>query len=131
ERAMNALRHVGMEHAMHRSPHQLSFGERKRVAIATVLAMNPEIIALDEPTSNLDPRSRRSLISLLRSLNITKVIATHDLDIAIELCTRVVVMDKGEVIADGDATAILSDGELMEAHGLEIPLKLLITRFQQ
>lgn len=130
ERAKDALRRVGMEHAAHRSPHQLSFGERKRVAIATVLAMSPDIIALDEPTSNLDPRSRRSLISLLRNLNVTKVIATHDLDSALELCKRVIVMDGGEIVADGDAAAILSDKELMDMHGLETPLKLLIAQSQ-
>lgn len=130
ERAMNALRHVGMEYAAYRSPHQLSFGERKKVSIATVLAMNPDIIALDEPTSNLDSRSRRSLISLLRNLNVTKVIATHDLDSVLELCNRAIVMDEGKVIADGDVVTILSDKELMYAHGLEIPLRLLVAQSQ-
>lgn len=127
ERAMNALRQVGMEGAAYRSPHQLSLGERKRIAIATVLAMHPDIMVLDEPMSNLDPRSRRSLISLLQSLNVTKVIATHDLDSAVQLCTRVIVMDNGEIVADGEPAAILGDKELMEAHGLETPLRLLVT----
>jgi len=128
KRAIHALRQVGMEGVAHRPPHQLSLGERKRVAIATVLAMHPDILVLDEPTSNLDPRSRRSLIALLRDLNVTKVIATHDLDCVVELCTRVIVMDGGMIVADGDVTAILSDTKLMEAHGLETPLKLVMEK---
>ncbi len=124
KRAIDALDKVGMTHALNRSPHQLSFGERKRVAIATVLAMQPKVLVLDEPTANLDPRSRRQLISLLNQLSVTKVVATHDLDAALRLCERVVVMDGGQVVADGDAQSILSDANLMEAHGLEVPPSL-------
>jgi cobalt transport protein ATP-binding subunit len=116
KRAVDALDKVGMAHAINRSPHQLSFGERKRVAIATVLAMQPKILVLDEPTANLDPRSRRQLINLLNQLDATKVVATHDLDAALRLCKRVVVMDGGRIVADGDAQSILSDANLMEAH---------------
>lgn len=125
KRAMDALDKVEMTNAVNRSPHQLSFGERKRVAIATVLAMQPKILVLDEPTANLDPRSRRHLINLLNQLDVTKVVATHDLDAALRLCGRVVVMDSGQVVADGDAQSILSDANLMEAHGLEVPPSLI------
>ena len=113
-----------MRYAAYRAPHQLSWGERKRIAIATVLAMNPDILVLDEPTSNLDPRARRNLIALLRELNVTMIIATHDLDAALALCKRVVVMDDGRIIADGESHTILADEALMKAHGLEVPLSL-------
>ncbi|MFN3421081.1 MAG: ABC transporter ATP-binding protein, partial [Armatimonadota bacterium] len=86
------------------------------VAIATVLAMQPKILVLDEPTANLDPRSRRQLINLLNQLDVTKIVATHDLDAALNLCERVIVMDEGQIVADGDAQSILSDANLMEAH---------------
>ena len=126
KRAIEALEMVGMSHAINRSPHQLSFGERKRVAIATVLAMQPKILVLDEPTANLDPRSRRQLLNLLKQLNVTKIIATHDLDAALNLCERVVVIDEGQIVVDGDAQSILSDATLMESHGLEVPLSLIV-----
>lgn len=125
KRAIDALDRIGMAHAINRSPYQLSFGERKRVAIATVLAMQPKILILDEPTANLDPRSRRQLINLLNQLDVTKIVATHDLDAALNLCERVVVMDEGQIVADGDAQSILSDANLMEAHGLEVPPSLI------
>lgn len=125
KRAIDALDRIGMAHAINRSPHQLSFGERKRVAIATALAMQPKILILDEPTANLDPRSRRQLINLLNQLDVTKIVATHDLDAALNLCERVVVMDEGQIVADGDAQSILSDANLMEAHGLEVPPSLI------
>ncbi len=124
KRAVEALEMVGMAHSISRSPHQLSFGERKRVAIATVLAMQPKVLVLDEPTANLDPRSRRQLLNLLKQLKVTKVIATHDLDAALDLCGRVVVIDEGQIVADGDAQTILSNPNLMEAHGLEVPPSL-------
>ncbi len=125
KRAIDALDRIGMAHSINRSPHQLSFGERKRVAIATVLAMQPKILILDEPTANLDPRSRRQLINLLNQLDVTKIVATHDLEAALNLCERVVVMDEGQIVADGDAQSILSDANLMEAHGLEVPPSLI------
>ncbi len=124
KRAWGALELVGMCHAAHRSPHQLSFGERKRVAIATVLAMQPKVLVLDEPTSNLDPRARRELLRLLKRLPLTKLIATHDLEAVVHLCQRVIVMDAGEIVADGPVANILSDETLMEAHGLEVPATL-------
>ncbi len=116
ERALRALEAVGMGHVANRSPHQLSYGERKKVAIATVLAMEPKVLALDEPTSNLDPRSRRELIALLKRLPVTKIVVTHDLDAAAQLCERIVVMDAGRIVADGNATEILSDATLMAAY---------------
>ena len=124
ERVREALRFVGLEGFEERAPHRLSFGERKRVALATVLAMRPQILALDEPTSNLDPRSRRELIKLLKGINETLLIATHDLELVLALCQRAVLLDGGEIIADGPAPELLADEHLMLAHGLEVPLSL-------
>jgi len=124
ERVREALRFVGLEGFEERAPHRLSFGERKRIALATVLAMRPQILALDEPTSNLDPRSRRELIGLLKGLSRTLIIATHDLELALELCRRAILLDGGRVIADGPARELLADERLMVAHGLEVPLSL-------
>jgi cobalt/nickel transport system ATP-binding protein len=118
ERVAKALELVGMGGYENRSPHHLSIGEKKRVAIATVLALTPELLVLDEPTSNLDPRSKWSLVALLKRLPVTKIIATHDLDLVRALCHRVVVLDRGEVVADGATEAILSDSALLKAHGL-------------
>lgn len=113
-----ALKWVGMEGSENRSPHHMSFGEKKRVSLATVLSMEPEILVLDEPVSNMDPRGRREFIELIRILEATKVIITHDLRMARDLCDRVVLMDKGRVVADGRTSAILDDETLLEQHGL-------------
>ncbi|MGB8707731.1 MAG: ABC transporter ATP-binding protein [Dehalococcoidia bacterium] len=113
-----ALGWVGMAGYEKRSPHHLSVGEKKRIAIATVLALNPEILVIDEPTSNLDPRSKWSLIKLLEQLPMTKVIATHDLELVRALCHRTVVMDEGKIAADGKTESILDDIPLLKAHGL-------------
>ncbi len=113
-----ALDWVGMSGYELRSPHHLSVGEKKRIAIATVLAMTPEILVIDEPTANLDPGSKWSLIELLRRLSITKIIATHDLELVRALCQRVIVFDKGRVITDGTTNHILADKPLLVAHGL-------------
>jgi cobalt/nickel transport system ATP-binding protein len=122
-RVEEALEAVSMLEAFDRAPHHLSYGERRRVAIATVLAMRPEILVLDEPTSNLDPASRRELIDFLRHLPITQLVVTHDLPFALELCPRAMVMDHGRIVA-GDATeAILGDEQLMMAHRLELPYR--------
>ena len=104
-----------------RPPNHLSFGQKRRVAIAGVLAMEPEILVLDEPTSNLDPASRRELTRFLLTLDITQLIVTHDLPHALELCPRSIVIDHGEIVADGPTDEILADGELMAAHRLELP----------
>lgn len=118
QRVAQALEWVGMAGFEPCSPHHLSVGEKKRIAIATVLSMNPEILVLDEPTSNLDPRSKWSLVALLLELPMTKIIATHDLEIAKALCQRVILLDEGKVIADGSTEGILSDTPLLKAHGL-------------
>ena len=113
-----ALDWVGMTGYERRSPHHLSVGEKKRIAIATVLSMNPEVLVIDEPTSNLDPGSKWSLIELLRGLAITKIIASHDLELVQALCHRAIVLDRGEIIADGATSQILADKPLLSAHGL-------------
>ena len=116
-----ALDWVGMGGYEQRSPHHLSVGEKKRIAIATVLSMMPEILVIDEPTSNLDPRSKWSLIGLLHRLPMTKIIASHDLELVQALCQRVIVFNHGEVIADGTTSRILADKPLLVAHGLAPP----------
>ena len=113
-----ALDWVGMTGYEPRSPHHLSIGEKKRVAIATVLAMNPEVLVIDEPTSSLDPRSKWALIELLKGLPMTRIVATHDLELVGALCARTVVLDQGQVIADGATSRILANGPLLSAHGL-------------
>jgi cobalt/nickel transport system ATP-binding protein len=118
QRVTQALEWVGMAGYEQRSPHHLSIGEKKRIAIATVLSLNPEILVIDEPTSNLDPRSKWSLIELLKQLPMTKIIATHDLELVRALCGRTVVMDEGKIVADGNTGDILDDVTLLKTHGL-------------
>ena len=120
-RVEEALEKVGMAEFADRPPHHLSFGQRRRVAVATVLAMEPEILVLDEPSSNLDPASRRELADILRSLEVTVLMVTHDLPYALELCPRAVVLSDGQVVADGRTYDVLTDDELMRAHRLELP----------
>ncbi len=117
-----ALEAVGMEDFADRPPHHLSFGQRRRVAVATVLAMEPAILVLDEPSSNLDPAGRRELADILRSLDITMLMVTHDLPYALELCPRSVVMNRGKIVADGKTGDVLTDEALMKANRLELPL---------
>ncbi len=121
ERTRYALRQVGMEEFAGRMPHHLSVGEKKKITIATVLSMNPEILVLDEPSAGLDPRARRSLISLLRDLPQTMIVASHDMHFVQGLSQRTVIMDGGRIVADGPTNVILSDKELLETHGLELP----------
>ncbi|MEU4453117.1 ABC transporter ATP-binding protein [Nocardioides sp. NPDC023903] len=116
-----ALAKVGMEEYVDRPPHHLSFGQRRRVAVATVLAMDPEILVLDEPSSNLDPASRRELADILRDLDVTVLMVTHDLPYALELCDRSVILDGGIVAAEGRTVDVLSNADLMRAHRLELP----------
>jgi len=99
----------------------LSVGEKKRIAIATVLSMSPQILVLDEPSAGLDPRARRTLINLLRELPITMLVSTHDMKLVQELFPRTIVMDEGQIVADGRTNDILDDEELLTAHGLEKP----------
>lgn len=119
-----ALTAVGLAGFADRAPHHLSFGERKRVCLAGVLACDPKLLVLDEPTANLDPRSRRQFIALVRELKGPKLIASHDLEMILELCSRVIVLDGGKVAADGPSREVLANGPLMERHGLEIPWSL-------
>ena len=123
-RVRDALEAVGIPGFQDRVSHHLSFGEKKRVSLATVLSMNPDAILLDEPTSNLDPRARRKVMEVIRSLEVAKVIATHDLEMALELCQRGIIMDGGRVVADDRTSDILRDKNLLEAHGLEVPYSL-------
>ncbi|MGW7051840.1 energy-coupling factor ABC transporter ATP-binding protein [Streptomyces sp. NPDC054887] len=116
-----ALERVGMAQYADRPPHHLSFGQRRRVAVATVLAMEPEILVLDEPSSNLDPASRRELADILRSLDVTVLMVTHDLPYALELCPRSVILSGGVIVADGRTQELLSDEAVMRAHRLELP----------
>ena len=121
ERVARALDEVGMTGHEGQMPHHLSLGERKRIAIATVLAMDPEILVLDEPSSGLDPRARRNLIHLLRDLPQTLLVASHDMRLVWNLCSRAVILDGGRLVADGPAAELLQDPVLMERHGLEVP----------
>jgi cobalt/nickel transport system ATP-binding protein len=123
-RCMISMEAVGLdpEQIRNRNTSNLSGGQKKRVAIAGVLAMQPQILVLDEPSAQLDPRSRRQLIELLRGFPITQLIATHDLDLALELCDRTIVLNHGLVARDGQTADILSDGDFLEQHHLERPL---------
>ncbi len=123
-RVVEALETVGALHLRRRPPFRLSGGEKRAVAIATVLAMAPDILVMDEPSAGLDPRGRRRLIELLRRFEHTRIVATHDLDLALELCERTVVLAKGAVVADGPTAELLADRALLEANGLERPLRL-------
>ncbi|MEP6854114.1 MAG: ABC transporter ATP-binding protein [Pedococcus sp.] len=120
-RVVDALDRVGMVDYIDRPPHHLSFGQRRRVAVATVLAMEPEVLLLDEPSSNLDPASRRELADIIRSLDVTVLMVTHDLPYAYELCPRSVVLSDGVVVADDATRQVLTDDALMAAHRLELP----------
>jgi len=120
ERVRLALEQVGMVGFEERLPHHLSLGQKKRIAIATVLSMRPAILALDEPFSSLDPSARRELMRLLQTLPQTMIVSTHHIPIIRYLFSRTVVMDEGRVVADGDTEAILADTAILEAHGLEV-----------
>jgi len=124
-RVARALEVVGKAGFEERAPYHLSGGEKRAVAIATVLAMEPQVLVMDEPTSSLDHRSRRSLIELLKGLTITKVLTTHDLELVLELCNRCVLMDEGRVAADGEARSILGDARLLARFGMEVPHSLI------
>jgi len=121
DRVTRALAAVGMSGYEEQMPHHMSLGERKRIAIATVLAMEPEILVLDEPSAGLDPRARRNLINLLRDLPQTMLVASHDMRLVWELCPRTVILDGGQLVADGPTATLLQDAALMERHGLEVP----------
>jgi cobalt transport protein ATP-binding subunit len=119
DRVAVALAAVGMAGFEDRRPHELSIGERKRISFATVLSMNPRLLALDEPSAGLDPRARRGLINLLNDLPQAMLVSTHDMHLVKDVFKRIVVMDGGEIVADGPTGSILSDIDLLERHGLE------------
>jgi cobalt/nickel transport system ATP-binding protein len=116
-----ALELVGMSEFIDRPPHHLSFGQRRRVAVATVLAMKPEILVMDEPSSNLDPAARRELAEIITSLDVTLLMVTHDLPFAYELCQRAVILSAGVVAADDEISSVLANKQLLNAHRLELP----------
>jgi cobalt/nickel transport system ATP-binding protein len=117
----DALAQVGMHDFADRAPHHLSFGQRRRVAVAGVLAMKPEILVLDEPSSNLDPASRRELASILKSLDVTILMVTHDLPYALELCERSLVLSGGVIVEDSPTRELLADAKKLEKNRLELP----------
>jgi cobalt/nickel transport system ATP-binding protein len=119
-RVKSALAAVDMAAYADRISHHLSIGEKKRIAVATVLAMEPEILVLDEPTAGLDPRARRNLISLLRQLDMTMLVSTHDIRMVAELFERTIIMENGSIVAAGPTPSILADAALLETHGLEM-----------
>jgi cobalt/nickel transport system ATP-binding protein len=122
ERVKTALKTVGCLHLSNRPPHRLSEGQKAAVAIATVMAMDPDILLMDEPASNLDPRSRRQLINLLKGFEHTKIVASHDLDLILDVCKRCIVIKDGKITADGQSKEILLNKTLLEENGLELPL---------
>ncbi len=124
EKVITALQTVDALHLKNRPPYRLSGGEKRAVAIATVLAMSPDILVMDEPTANLDPKTRRTLIRLLSSFTHTKIIATHDLDMALELCHRTIVIHRGRITADGLTSDIFSNDQLLLESHLERPLSM-------
>ena len=123
-RVTQALEKVHMTELRKRHNYNLSGGEKKLASIATILSMEPDIIIMDEPSIALDPRNRRNLIGILNEIKALKIVTSHDLDFILDTCKRVVLLDEGRIIADGDAKEILKDKELLESHGLELPLSL-------
>lgn len=124
ERVENALATVGASHLKDRPPYRLSGGEKRAVSIATVLSMSPSILVMDEPTANLDPKARRRLIELLKTFSHTVIVASHDLDMVLDLCSRTIILKDGRVVADGPSADVLRNEELLDAGSLEKPLCL-------
>ena len=127
-RVTEALDAVGALHLRGASPFRLSGGQKKRVAIATVLSMEPSVLVMDEPTSNLDPRARRQIIDLIRRFGHTTLIATHDMEMVLDLCDRTIVMKQGRIVADGSTRHVFGDLALLEECGLEQPCELRMKR---
>jgi cobalt/nickel transport system ATP-binding protein len=116
-----ALAQTGTTHLRHKAAHHLSIGEKRRVAIATVLSMNPQILIMDEPSSNLDPRGRRNLIDILKSMPQTLLIVGHDLEMLLEICPHTLLLDAGQIAASGPTKELFANPNLMQSHGLEVP----------
>ena len=121
-KTLEALEKVGIENLQDRPIYSLSGGQKKLASIATVLSMNPDILIFDEPTIALDPKNRRRFINILKELNTTKIITSHDLDLIYDTCTRTILIDDGKIVADGNAKEILTNKQLLEKHNLELPL---------
>ncbi len=124
QRVDAVLEQLGLQELKHRHNHRISGGEKRMAAIATILAMEPEVILMDEPSSALDPCNRRLVINTIRALPQTKIITSHDLDMILDTCRRVILLDRGRIVADGPADEILRDQELLEAHRMELPFCL-------
>lgn len=124
ELVFSSLRQVGGEHLINRPPYKLSGGEKRLVTLATVLSMEPKVIVLDEPTTGLDPKARRKLIQLLKLLPQTQIIATHDMDMALEICHRVFVMHEGKVVMEGNPKMVFKDSKLLDECHLELPIAM-------
>lgn len=127
-RVHDALHAVGLADVASKPGMHLSFGQKKRIALATVLSMQPSVLVLDEPTSNLDPRAERQMVELLEGLDVTMLVATHDMDLAWRLCRRAVVIEGGRVVADGPAEQVMADETLMLRHGLDLPVSVRVNR---
>ncbi|HEX5740461.1 MAG TPA: ABC transporter ATP-binding protein [Pilimelia sp.] len=125
-RVDEALAAVGMAAYRDRAPHHLSLGQRRRVAVATVLAMHPQVLVLDEPSANLDPAARRELAEILAGLPVTMLMVTHDLPYALQLCPRALIIDEGRIVADGPTRDLLTDAALLAAHRLELPYGFVV-----
>ena len=124
KRVDDVLERLGLQYLKHKYNHKISGGEKRMAAIATILAMEPEAILMDEPTSALDPYNRRIVINTIKELEQTKIITSHDLDMILDTCDRVILISDGRIAADGGSREILSDRELLEAHHMELPLSL-------
>src|SRR5210317_1611047 len=121
ENAIEALKMVGMDEYQEKAPHHLSFGQKRKVAIASVLASKPELLVLDEPSSNLDPASRRELVEILKNLDISLILVTHDIPMALEICKRSIILNSGKITTDNETYMILKDRNIMEDNRLELP----------
>jgi cobalt/nickel transport system ATP-binding protein len=128
--AIKALEQVNCLHLKDRPPHRLSLGQRRSISIASVISMDPDILIMDEPSSNLDPRSRRQLIQLRKKFDHSKMLASHDLDMVMQLCDRTIILNEGTVVADGKTLELFSNEKLLEENGLEKPLSMQYTHLR-
>ena len=129
-KAIEALEKVKMKEFLNKPPHHLSFGQKRKVAIASVIAINPELIVLDEPSSNLDPASRRELIEILKNLDVTIILVTHDLPMALEICDESIILNNGEIKTRDKTYSILSNEQLMKENRLELPYVFALHHLQ-